>query len=59
MKKKIKKQRIQIEDVHDERVQAILNEKKREATHDYRAALALQVGSSNKNNILTNFKELY
>uniref|UniRef100_A0A915D8M3 E2 domain-containing protein n=1 Tax=Ditylenchus dipsaci TaxID=166011 RepID=A0A915D8M3_9BILA len=45
-----------IEDVHDERVQASLNEKKRQATHDYRAALAVQVGNSNKNNVLRTLK---
>lgn len=51
-----KEQRKQIEEVHDERVQAALNEKKRQATHEYRAALAVQVGNSNKNNILKTLK---
>jgi amyloid beta A4 protein len=51
-----KEQRTQIEEVHDERVQAALNEKKRQATHDYRAALAVHVGSANKNNVLTTLK---
>lgn len=51
-----KEQRTQIEELHDERVQSALNEKKRQATHDYRAALAKQVGASNKNNVLKTLK---
>ncbi|KAI1732120.1 e2 domain of amyloid precursor protein [Ditylenchus destructor] len=51
-----KEQRTQIEEVHDERIQSALNEKKRQATHDYRAALAVQVGNSNKNNVLRTLK---
>ncbi|VDM99135.1 unnamed protein product, partial [Thelazia callipaeda] len=47
-----KEQKKQLEDVHEERVQAHLNEKKREATHDYRAALAVQVGTPNKHSVL-------
>uniref|UniRef100_A0A1I7ZKG7 A4_EXTRA domain-containing protein n=1 Tax=Steinernema glaseri TaxID=37863 RepID=A0A1I7ZKG7_9BILA len=51
-----REQRKQIEDVHEERVQASLNEKKRQATHDYRSALALQVGKPNKHNVLKTLK---
>jgi amyloid beta A4 protein len=52
-----KEQRKQIETVHDERVQSALNEKKRQATHDYRAALALHVGNTNnKHNVLKTLK---
>uniref|UniRef100_F1KQX8 Beta-amyloid-like protein n=1 Tax=Ascaris suum TaxID=6253 RepID=F1KQX8_ASCSU len=51
-----KEQKKQIEDVHEERVQANLNEKKRQATHDYRAALAMQVGTTNKHNVLKTLK---
>jgi amyloid beta A4 protein len=51
-----KEQRQQIEEVHDQRVQALLNEKKRQATHEYRAALAVQVGSQNKQNVLRSLK---
>ncbi|TMS36028.1 hypothetical protein L596_003295 [Steinernema carpocapsae] len=51
-----REQRKQIEDVHEERVQASLNEKKRQATHDYRSALALQVGKPNKPNVLKTLK---
>ena len=51
-----KEQRQQIEEVHDQRVQASLNEKKRQATHEYRAALAVQVGSQNKQNVLRSLK---
>ncbi|VDN26089.1 unnamed protein product [Gongylonema pulchrum] len=51
-----KEQKKQLEDVHEERVQAHLNEKKRQATHDYRAALAVQVGKANKHNVLKTLK---
>ncbi|KAM3726243.1 Amyloid-beta-like protein [Dirofilaria immitis] len=51
-----KEQKKQLEDVHEERVQANLNEKKRQATHDYRAALAVQVGAPNKHNVLKTLK---
>uniref|UniRef100_A0A915PSW0 A4_EXTRA domain-containing protein n=1 Tax=Setaria digitata TaxID=48799 RepID=A0A915PSW0_9BILA len=51
-----KEQKKQLEDVHEERVQAHLNEKKRQATHDYRAALAVQVGAPNKHNVLRTLK---
>ncbi|CAJ0933517.1 unnamed protein product, partial [Mesorhabditis belari] len=46
----------EIEKVHEERVQEALNEKKRQATHDYRQALALHVGSANKHNVLKTLK---
>jgi amyloid beta A4 protein len=51
-----KEQRQQIEEVHDQRVQALLNEKKRQATHEYRSALAVQVGTQNKQNVLRSLK---
>ncbi|KAL3982192.1 E2 domain of amyloid precursor family protein [Acanthocheilonema viteae] len=51
-----KEQKKQLEDVHEERVQAHLNEKKRQATHDYRSALAVQVGAPNKHNVLKTLK---
>uniref|UniRef100_A0A7E4UQT4 A4_EXTRA domain-containing protein n=1 Tax=Panagrellus redivivus TaxID=6233 RepID=A0A7E4UQT4_PANRE len=51
-----KEQRQQIEQVHDQRVAALLNEKKRQATHEYRTALAMQVGAQNKNNVLKSLK---
>uniref|UniRef100_A0A183C4B5 A4_EXTRA domain-containing protein n=1 Tax=Globodera pallida TaxID=36090 RepID=A0A183C4B5_GLOPA len=51
-----KEQRKQIEELHDERVQTALNEKKRQATHEYRAALAVQVGQANKQNVLRTLK---
>lgn len=51
-----KEQRKQIEDTHDERVQTVLNEKKREATHEYRSALAVAVGGQNKQNVLRALK---
>uniref|UniRef100_A0A8R1TUU5 A4_EXTRA domain-containing protein n=1 Tax=Onchocerca volvulus TaxID=6282 RepID=A0A8R1TUU5_ONCVO len=51
-----KEQKKQLEDVHEERVQAHLNEKKRQATHDYRAALAVQMGTPNKHSVLKTLK---
>ncbi|CAG9535538.1 unnamed protein product [Cercopithifilaria johnstoni] len=51
-----KEQKKQLEDVHEERVQGHLNEKKRQATHDYRAALAVQVSAPNKHNVLKTLK---
>uniref|UniRef100_A0AAF5PH76 A4_EXTRA domain-containing protein n=2 Tax=Wuchereria bancrofti TaxID=6293 RepID=A0AAF5PH76_WUCBA len=51
-----KEQKKQLEDVHEERVQAHLNEKKRQATHDYRASLAVQMGAPNKHNVLKTLK---
>ncbi|KAL3081295.1 hypothetical protein niasHT_039772 [Heterodera trifolii] len=51
-----KEQRKQIEELHDERVQTALNEKKRQATHEYRAALAVQVGQTNRQNVLRTLK---
>ena len=51
-----REQRKQIEELHDERVQTALNEKKRQATHEYRAALAVQVGQTNKQNVLRTLK---
>ncbi|CAD5216859.1 unnamed protein product [Bursaphelenchus okinawaensis] len=52
-----KDQRRQLEQVHDERVQNTLNERKRKATHDYRMALALQVGQKNKKQVLKTLKD--
>jgi hypothetical protein len=52
-------QRKQIEELHDERVQTALNEKKRQATHEYRAALAVQVGQTNKQNVLRTLKVIF
>ncbi|CAD5222263.1 unnamed protein product [Bursaphelenchus xylophilus] len=52
-----KDQRRQLEQVHDERVQNTLNERKRKATHDYRMALALQVGHKNKKQVLKTLKD--
>lgn len=52
-----KEQRRQLEEVHDERVQNALNEKKRKATHDYRTALAMQVGKQNKKEVLKTLKD--
>lgn len=51
-----REQRKQLEDLHNERVQTSLNEKKRQATHEYRAALAIQVGRDNKENVLRTLK---
>ena len=51
-----KEQRKQIEELHDSRVQTALNEKKRQATHEYRSALAMQVGVQNKQNVLRALK---
>ncbi|KAF7629282.1 A4_EXTRA domain-containing protein [Meloidogyne graminicola] len=51
-----REQRKQLEDLHNERVQTSLNEKKRQATHEYRAALAIQVGKENKENVLRTLK---
>ncbi|OZC05444.1 hypothetical protein X798_07584, partial [Onchocerca flexuosa] len=52
----LEEEKKQLEDVHEERVQAHLNEKKRQATHDYRAALAVQMGTPNKHNVLKTLK---
>jgi len=52
-----KEQRKQLEELHDERVQSALNEKKRKATHDYRMSLAIQVGHVNKQNVLRTLKD--
>ncbi|KAI6215908.1 Beta-amyloid-like protein [Aphelenchoides besseyi] len=52
-----REQRRQLEGVHDDRVQAALNERKRKATHNYRTELAIQVGHVNKNNVLKTLKE--
>lgn len=52
-----KDQRRQLEEVHYERVQSALNEKKRKATHEFRMALAIQVGHVNKNNVLRTLKD--
>ncbi|VDM77307.1 unnamed protein product, partial [Strongylus vulgaris] len=51
--KRLKKQ---LEATHEERVQAILNEKKRTATHDYRQALAMHDKSANKHHVLKTLK---
>ncbi|ETN87242.1 hypothetical protein NECAME_00101 [Necator americanus] len=51
--KRLKKQ---LETTHEERVQAILNEKKRTATHDYRQALAMHDKSANKHHVLKTLK---
>ncbi|CAJ0578915.1 unnamed protein product, partial [Mesorhabditis spiculigera] len=51
-----KASRHEVEQVHEQRVQEALNEKKRQATHDYRQALALHVGSANKHNVLKTLK---
>ncbi|VDM21673.1 unnamed protein product [Wuchereria bancrofti] len=56
MEEENKEQKKQLEDVHEERVQAHLNEKKRQATHDYRASLAVQMGAPNKHNVLKTLK---
>lgn len=52
-----REQRRQLEELHDERVTAALNERKRQATHDYRTELAIQVGAQNKQNVLKRLKE--
>ncbi len=46
----------ELESVHEERVQTNLNAKKRDATHDFREALATHVASSNKHNVLQKLK---
>lgn len=51
-----KRMRKEIEAVHEERVQAMLNEKKRDATHDYRQALATHVNKPNKHSVLQSLK---
>ncbi|CAO4385410.1 unnamed protein product [Caenorhabditis nigoni] len=51
-----KRMRKEIEAVHEERVQAVLNEKKRDATHDYRQALATHVNKPNKHSVLQSLK---
>ncbi|CAB3400708.1 unnamed protein product [Caenorhabditis bovis] len=51
-----KKMKKEIEAVHEERVQALLNEKKRDATHNYRQALATHLNKPNKHNVLNNLK---
>jgi hypothetical protein len=51
-----KEQRKQLEEVHNERVQAALNEKKRGATHSYRSALAKHVGTENREDVLRTLK---
>ncbi|KAK6017176.1 hypothetical protein OSTOST_17336, partial [Ostertagia ostertagi] len=51
--KRLKKQ---LETTHEERVQAILNEKKRTATHEYRQALAMHDKSANKHHVLKTLK---
>ncbi|EGT30074.1 CBN-APL-1 protein [Caenorhabditis brenneri] len=51
-----KRMRKEIESVHEERVQAMLNEKKRDATHDYRQALATHVNKPNKHAVLQSLK---
>jgi len=51
-----REQKKQIEEVHEERVQTILNERKRDATRDFRAALAVQVGKPNKHNVIKTLK---
>ncbi|KAK6061378.1 hypothetical protein COOONC_00959 [Cooperia oncophora] len=51
--KRLKKQ---LEATHEERVQAILNEKKRTATHEYRQALAMHDKSANKHHVLKTLK---
>ncbi|MFH4983789.1 hypothetical protein AB6A40_010498 [Gnathostoma spinigerum] len=52
--KKENKKELEVE--HEEAVQSRLNDKKRQATHDYRAALAVQVGAANKHNVLKALK---
>ncbi|CAI2356815.1 unnamed protein product [Caenorhabditis sp. 36 PRJEB53466] len=51
-----KRMRKEIEAVHEERVQALLNEKKRDATHEYRQALATHVNKPNKHSVLQSLK---
>lgn len=51
-----KRMKKELESVHEERVQTNLNAKKRDATHDFREALATHVASSNKHNVLQKLK---
>lgn len=51
-----RKSRREIEEVHEERVIAKMNEKKRAATHDFRQALAESMGVPDKHNVLKNLK---
>uniref|UniRef100_A0A914XLA2 E2 domain-containing protein n=1 Tax=Plectus sambesii TaxID=2011161 RepID=A0A914XLA2_9BILA len=51
-----KEQKQQINEVHQERVQSALNEHKRVATREFRQALANQVGTPNKHNVLKTLK---
>uniref|UniRef100_A0A0N5ABF1 A4_EXTRA domain-containing protein n=1 Tax=Syphacia muris TaxID=451379 RepID=A0A0N5ABF1_9BILA len=56
LKDEYKEEKKQLEETHDGRVQTNLNEKKRQAAHDYRAALAIQVDKPNKHNVLKSLK---
>ncbi|GMT07796.1 hypothetical protein PENTCL1PPCAC_29970 [Pristionchus entomophagus] len=51
-----RKMRKEIEEVHEERVQSSMNEKKRTATHEYRAALADAVAIPDKHKVLKTLK---
>ncbi|GMT35362.1 hypothetical protein PFISCL1PPCAC_26659 [Pristionchus fissidentatus] len=51
-----RKMRKEIEEVHEERVQSSMNEKKRQATHEYRAALADAVAIPDKHKVLKTLK---
>ncbi|CAD6190653.1 unnamed protein product [Caenorhabditis auriculariae] len=51
-----KRMKKEVEAVHEERVQTLLNEKKRDATHDYRQALSTHVNTPNKHNVLQKLK---
>ncbi|CAI5456035.1 unnamed protein product [Caenorhabditis angaria] len=51
-----RKMKKEIEAVHEERVQGLINEKKRDATHEYRQALSSHLNKPNKNAVLDSLK---